>query len=276
MERPEDIARALEQRAKDTLPSVYFDPIHYDVLTQMTAPDDVPFYRALVEEHGGPVLELGCGTGRVCLELARGGTEVVGVDLSPAMLETARTRATSEGLGVTLALGDIRSFELDQTFGLVIIAFNTFNHMLEDAAVSDCLAAVRRHMNASSRLVIDTFQPSLKFLGDEPEKRRKLLRYLDPYLKKEIVLSEENHYEPATQLNRIVWSYAVDGVEDARIDELTMRLFFPRELDAWIERSGLVIEEKYGDYDRHPFDSKSPKQLMICRLPDAPEPGEKG
>lgn len=260
-----EIAQALAARAREALPAIYSDPGHYDLLAQMTAPDDLPFYMSMVESHGGPVLELGCGTGRIALELARRGVEVVGLELSPDMLQRALDKAVAEDLEVTLALADMRSFDLERTFPLVLLPYNTLNHLLDDASLGDALACMREHLDASSRLVIDTFQPSLAFLGDAPERRRPILRYRDPYLEKEILVSEENHYDPATQLNRIVWSYAVGGVEDARVEELTMRIFFPRELDAWIERSGLTIERKLGDYDGRPFGGATPKQLVVCR-----------
>jgi SAM-dependent methyltransferase len=249
------------------LPSIYSDPPHYDLLAQMTAPADLPFYRALVAEHGAPVLELGAGTGRVALELAKDGTEVVGVELSPHMLQYAQSKAEQESIGLTLALGDIRKFNLRAKFPLILLTYNTFNHLLDLDSILGCLDCIREHMNTQeSRLVIDTFQPSLTFLGGEPQRRRPILRYVDPYTKEEVVLHEENHYEPATQLNRIVWSYTIGGKNDARIDELTMRLFFPNELDTLLLLEGFAIETKMGDYDGRPFGSTTPKQLMVCKL----------
>jgi SAM-dependent methyltransferase len=259
------IPEALREAAAH-LPAIYRDPVHYDVLAQMTAPADVPFYRALVAEHGGPVLELGCGTGRVALELARDGTEVVGVELSEEMLERAQSKAEEESIGVTLALGDLRKFNLETTFPLVLLTYNTINHLLDLASIESCFATVRRHMNERSRFVIDTFQPSLTFLGNEPEQRRPILRYLDPYTKEEVVLHEENHYDPSTQQNRIVWSYTIGGRADARVEELRMRLFFPQELDALLTLQGFAIEAKLGDYDGRPFGPITPKQLVVCRL----------
>ncbi|VAW78079.1 hypothetical protein MNBD_GAMMA15-1113 [hydrothermal vent metagenome] len=265
----DNTVQMLARLAKEILPPLYADPAHYDLLAQMTAPDDVPFYCALLKDRPGPVLELGCGTGRVLLELARTGVEAVGIDLSAAMIERARERAIAENLNITLALADLRNFDLGQTFELVLMPFNVLNHLLDDDSLQRTFNTIARHMTPESRLVVDTFQPSPDFLTNEPEKRRKILRYLDPYSQKEVELFEENHYEPAAQLNRIVWSYTIDGVEDARLDELTMRLFHPREIDAWLERSGFRIENKFGDYDGRPFDARSPKQLMICRLSDS-------
>jgi SAM-dependent methyltransferase len=264
MDELPEIPAALREAAA-ALPRIYSDPAHYDVLAQMTAPDDLPFYRALVAEHGGPVLELGCGTGRVVLALAREGVETVGVELSAPMLAAARLRAEREGLGVTLALGDLRSFALDTTFALVLLPYNTLNHLHALDDLRRCFRTVRRHMDARSRFVVDTFQPSLAFLGGAPERARPILRYRDPYTAREVVLSEENHYDPATQRNRVVWRYATEGEADARVEEMTMRLFFPQELDALLELSGFAIERKLGDYDGRPFDSRSPKQLVVCR-----------
>lgn len=261
----EDAERALAARARELLPALYFDPVQYDLLAQMTAPRDLPMYEALAARHGGPILELGAGTGRITIALARAGHEVVGLELSGPMLAAAHAKASAEGLDVTLALGDLRAFDLGRRFALVLVPFNTLNHLLDDDSLARALDAIARHLADDGRLVVDTFQPSPAFLGDAPERRRPILRYRDPYLDREVVLSEEHHYDPATQLDRIVWSYAVGGVEDARVEELTMRLFFPRELDAWLAHAGYALEAKHGDYDGRPFDARSPKQIVIAR-----------
>ena len=253
------------QEAAAQLPPLYGDPLHYDLLAQMTAPDDLPFYRDLLHQHGSPLLELGCGTGRVALDLAAEGADVVGVELHPAMLALAREKAQHAQLGITLALGDLRSFDLDQKFALVLLTYNTLNHLLDLDSITRCFDSVKRHMDESTRFVVDTFQPSLAFLGGEPARKRQILRYLDPYTQDEVRLHEENHYDPATQHNRIVWTYEIDG-RPQRTEELTMRLFFPNELEALLRLSGFAIEARYGDYDRRPFGPTTSKQLTVCRL----------
>jgi len=259
-----DIPAKLREAAAE-LPTLYDDPLHYDLLAQMTAPDDLPFYRDLLHQHGCPVLELGCGTGRVALALASEGADVVGVDLHPAMLALAREKAAQAEIGLTLALGDLRRFDLDQKFSLVLLTYNTLNHLLDLDSITRCFDTVKRHMDDGTRFVIDTFQPSLAFLGRDPERKRQILRYLDPYTQDEVRLHEENHYDPATQHNRVVWTYEVDG-HAKRTEELVMRLFFPNELEALLQLSGFAIEARYGDYDRRPFGPTTPKQLTVCRL----------
>jgi SAM-dependent methyltransferase len=248
------------------LPPLYHDPPRYELLAQLTAPADIDFYQSLLRETGGPVLELGCGTGRLLLELARGGAEVVGLDLSPALLDFARQKADAQGAEITLALGDMRRFDIGRTFPLLIVAYNSFNHLFDLDSICDCLLTLAKHMDADSRLVIDTFQPSLAFLGDRPDQRRAILHYLDPQTGERVILHEENHYDPVTQVNRVIWSYEIDGKQDARVEELRMRLFFPQEFDALLTLNGFEIEEKYGNYDRQPFGPDTPKQLTVCRL----------
>jgi SAM-dependent methyltransferase len=252
-------------KAATELPAIYSDALHYDVLAQMTAPNDLPFYRALVAEHGGPILELGCGTGRVALALAKDGEDVFGIDLAPAMLELLKQKADLDHIAMTVALGDLRSFTLGRTFPLVLFTYNTINHMLELDSLTRALASARRHMDEGSRLVIDTFQPSLAFLGADPERRRQILRYLDPYTREETRLFEENHYDAATQKNRVTWIYTTEARGEVQTRDMTMRLYFPAELDALLTLSGFTIEAKYGDYDRRPFDKTSSKQLIVAR-----------
>lgn len=242
-------------------PRVYEDPLRYELLAQMTAPDDLGLWRALAAEAGGPVLELGCGTGRVTLPLAEAGFEIVGLDRSQPLVEYAAARAAERGVGVTLAVGDMRDFELGARFRLVIAPWNAFHHLLDLASIEAFFAAARRHLDEGGRLVVDAFQPSPAFLGAAPERRR-ILRYRDPYAEREVHLFEENEYDTATQINRVRWWFESDGAEPER-DELEMRIVFPQELEALVRLGGLRVLDKWGGYDRAPFTSRSPKQIVV-------------
>jgi SAM-dependent methyltransferase len=247
------------------LPAVYRDPRHYDFLATFTAPDDLSWYRDLLARFGSPVLELGCGTGRVSLPLAEAGADVTGLDLSRELLAHARLKAKGLGLDVVWQEGDLRTFELGRAFSLVLLPYNAFNHLLTLDDVRHCFRAVQRHMDRSARFVIDTFQPSLSFLSECHGEPRRICAYVDPDGRGRVVMTERNDYDPATQVNRVHWHYEINGRADARVDELVMRIVFPQELDALIELSGFVIEDKWGDYDQSPFGSTSPKQLVVCR-----------
>ncbi|MFT3735235.1 MAG: methyltransferase domain-containing protein [Rhodocyclaceae bacterium] len=255
--------------AQAALPAIYNNATAYDLLAQMTAPGDLPLYRALAAQHGGPILDLACGTGRVALELAADGHDVEGLDLSARLLEQGGAKATQLGLPLTFRQGDLRAFDCQRTFKLLILSYNSLNHLHTLDDQRRFFGCARAHMAPGARLVIDTFQPSLTFLGGHPEQRRPILRYLDPYLQQEVVLHEEHHYEPATQIDTVKWFYAMGGQAEAATDTLRMRLFFPQELDALIAAMGFVIEHKFGDYNRAAFGSTSSKQIIIARLAGA-------
>jgi len=81
-----------------------------------------------------------------------------------------------------------------------------------------------------------------------------------------VLLEEQNVYDAARQVNRTTWRYRAGDRIDARVDELDMRVFFPQELDALLHYGGFEPCSKLGDYQGTPFASRSPKQIVVCRL----------
>src|SRR3989304_2932923 len=125
--------------------------------------DDIPFYVGLAKEAaaaGHAVLELACGTGRVTIAIAEAGLPIVGLDASPAML--GRARHKTEGRDNPRWVdGDMRDFRLDERFGLVIIPFRSFLHLLTVADQKACLAHIREHLAEGGRLALNVFNPDL-------------------------------------------------------------------------------------------------------------------
>lgn len=248
--------------------ALYSEPLRYDLLAQMTAPDDLPMYIRQVERWGGPILELGCGTGRVTLPLTQLCQRVVGIDNSPELLAHARLKSQAASLDPTLVEADFRNFDLGEQFSLVIFPYNAFNHLLDFDSIHDCLACVRHHLAAKGRFIIDTFNPDPAILSASTGARTKILEYIDPYTHERVLMYEANAYNAATQINNITWSYEVGGKPADRVDELEMRVFFPQELDSLVRLSGFSIEEKLGAYSGSPFQARSSKQIMVLGIPD--------
>ena len=124
------------------------------------AMDDVTFYVELARQAaaaGQAVLELGCGTGRVTIPIAQAGVDVVGLDNAPAMLAVARRKATAAGLDVRWVTADMRNLQLEQRFGLVIIPFRSFLHMLTDADQLSCLSRIYEHLIPGGRFALNFF-----------------------------------------------------------------------------------------------------------------------
>src|SRR5438477_6914997 len=119
---------------------------------------DVEWVSARARRTGGPILELGCGTGRITVPIAQDGHHIVGLDRSAAMLERAERRARRADVEVRWVEGDMRAFSFNEAFALVFVALNSFL-MLDPDDRWACLARVREHMAPRGRVAIDVFQP---------------------------------------------------------------------------------------------------------------------
>jgi hypothetical protein len=123
---------------------------------------------------------------------------------------------------------------------------------------------VNRHLSPGGRFIIDLFNPSLKILLRDPDQRYPHSEYPDPDTRAAIKVTENNVYDTASQVNHIRLYYQLPEQAKETVEELKMRIYFPRELDAVLGYNGFKIEAKLGDYDETPFTSESPKQLIIC------------
>src|SRR5215212_4917473 len=152
----------------ETLGTEVYDAMSAALIAVSPMAGDIDFYRRLAEERGGPVLDVGCGTGRVAVALAEGGLEVVGVDLSPSMLRLAEERRAllpSEiAARLSFAQGDMTTLALGRRFALVVTPSRVFQFMLTTAAQRAALGALKAHLQPRGRLVLDLFDPRLDFV----------------------------------------------------------------------------------------------------------------
>jgi SAM-dependent methyltransferase len=125
---------------------------------------DLELWRELADSADGPILDLGCGTGRVALDLAARGHPVHGLDLDPELVASFRARAESAGLSVTTTAGDARGFALDDKFALILAPMQLlqiFDGATERIA---CLGSARRHLQSGGTVavaIVDGMPPEL-------------------------------------------------------------------------------------------------------------------
>ena len=243
---------------------LYFDGRHYD-LQHEGITDDIPFYLDEARRYGGPILELGCGTGRVAIPLAREGFEVTGLDISRPMLDHARSKAKGAGVSVRWVEADCRDFNLGREYGLVVFPFNSIAHLHDHESIEACLACVGAHLESTGRFIIDIFNPRLEILLRDSSERYPVAEYSDPDGCGTVVITENNVYDNASQINRIKWYYRIGDDATEHVRELNMRIFHPQELDGLLRSNGFTVEHKYGDCDRKPFSSGSPRQIVVSR-----------
>jgi ubiquinone/menaquinone biosynthesis C-methylase UbiE len=244
-------------------------------------PGEIDFYRALaakVKSNAGTILEIACGTGRVAIRLAQYGVSVVGLDLCPEMIDIATQKST--GLeNVRWVEGDMRSFQLGETFDLAIIpghAFQNFNSSQDQMA---CLNCIKRHLNPGGILVIHLDHmnaENIRWLGELCGEGRGVFKaaeqFQHPQTGRQTRASRAWSYEPSTQTATVqtIWEEMdTSGRILSRVERDPIRLHcvFRFEMEHLLARAGFEIQAIYGDFFQHELGDGSPDMIWVVRKP---------
>jgi SAM-dependent methyltransferase len=217
-----------------------YDPIAalYDPWSRSVT-EDVDFYIARARESGGPVVELGVGTGRIALPTARAGIPVIGVDASEPMLAVCRARAEEAGLAqlVDLRLGDLRRPPVDELVPLVTSPFRALLHLHSDEERLECLRAVHALLAPDGRFVFDVFAPSAADIAETQ----------GLWLEREPGIWERARWD----LERRTLTLSVRG--EAGETHMELAWLAPDEWQRLLERAGFEVEACYGWFDGRPY-----------------------
>jgi SAM-dependent methyltransferase len=197
---------------------------------------------------------------------------IVGVDLSPSMLEICRKRLLSETeevrSRVRLIEADMRDFDLEQTFNLITLPFRPFQHLTTVDDQLSCLDSIHRHLVHGGRLILDLFNPSLEALvqdnvgeefGEEPE-------FTTPDGRRVVRRHTIVARDYSNQINHVELVYYVthpDGRRDRLVHAFPMRYLFRFEAEHLLSRSGFEVEKLYADYNKTLYGSKYPGDLIF-------------
>lgn len=271
-----------------------YDAVYVD------AGDTAFWYAIAPRPDEGPLLELGCGTGRLLLPLARAGHTITGIDLAPSMLGRCREELQSEPIEVrervTLLEADMTDFALDDRFAQVFCAFGTFHHLGTAEQQLACLARCREHLLPAGTLVLDLINPdpAPPISGDAQAADDGAGAQPDRVAPSRGAASASPTVSPAEidgsvawthgrrvrswaaitdtqrslQLNRCEVTYEVlevDGSTRRLTETFPMRFIFRYELEHLLARSGFRVLELYGDYDRSPFVDDSLGMIVVAR-----------
>jgi len=243
--------------------------------------DDAGFWQAMAAAAGGgPILELGCGTGRVLLPLARAGFEITGLDLSAEMLERCRGRLQAEPQEVRdrvrLLTADMTSFDLGQRFAAIICPFAGFQQLRTVQQQLACLDRCRNHLLPHGRLVLDMPNPDPappSYARDEQRDGEATAQLVDWTDGRRIrwwmsVIG----YDRSLQCNECEVTYEIieaDGATRRMSETLSLRYTFRYELEHLLFRAGFRVADLYGDYDRSPFADESSAMIVAAEPRDA-------
>jgi SAM-dependent methyltransferase len=242
--------------------SEYADPALYDLENPDLEPVNA-FLLSLAQETNLPVLELGCGTGRCTIPLAKHGIEVIGLDVLPGMLALAKRKAGD--LPIQWLEADARAFQLGRQVGLIFDVGEAFLHVLERADHEAILACVHEHLDPKGRFVLSTAFLRLEILTTQEE--HDWFSYTTPQ-GVEVRVSGTTRYDPVRQIYHEDairrWRDAT-GQEVVRLAPLARRRFFPQELEALLHYNGFKTLHCYGDWDRSPLTETSPMMIFVCQ-----------
>ncbi len=232
--------------------------------------EDIDLYVNFAHRVGDPVLEAGCGTGRVLLPLARAGHHVTGVDIAAAMLRRARARVREAGLEnrVSLIQSDVKYLALKRTFALILYAANSFMHHSTQEEQLGVLERLRDHLRPDGLLIIDLFNPTMETLL-AADGRVELVKAWPGEESGTVIMKFQSAvHSPTAQTIDVTYIYDVVH-EDKRLERTVapfrLRYLWPGEARLLIERAGLKLEAMYGSYDLDPVDDAAPRLILVIR-----------
>lgn len=244
----------------------------YDHVGVYRERQDVGFFVDAAREAGSPVLEAGCGTGRVLIPTARAGIDIVGLDVSPSMLAECRRRLQDEAKSVRarvdLIQADMRRFDLGRTFPLVTIPFRPFQHLVTVADQLSCLESISRHLTPGGTLILDLFNPSLDALVNRPvgEEVEEGPEFSLPDGRRVTRSHRIVSHDRLTQVNHVELIYQVthpDGRVERLIHAFPMRYLFRFEAEHLLARAGFRVIHLYGGYDKRAYGTTYPGELIF-------------
>ena len=230
--------------------------------------DDIEMYRGFAGRTGGPILEVGSGTGRVALALAEEGHTVVGLELSDAMRAVAQHNAERAQRidRVTFVAGDMRRFKIDQYFGLIIVPLNTFLHNLTLDDQLATLACFKRHVRPGGLLVLDCFNPDPATAADDGRLivQRSVIDRATGQAAWLLLSRTTDWGNQRQEITYLIDRTDLSGVVRRAVLQTSFRFILRNELPLLLRQGGFDLKEVYGSYDLEAFEAGSDKLIDVA------------
>lgn len=246
---------------------MYDWPEYYDWTADGLA-NDVNYYTDLAKQTGGPVLELGCGTGRVSLAIAREGIRVVGLDQSESMLTQARKKANDLGFHdrIEWIHENMSKFQINEKFPLIIIPYRSFLHLTSVREQILTLQRIRNHLTNNGLFAFNIFVPRLVEMVSIEGSKQFQGEFSIPGTDESVEIYDTttfDHFHQLGYVQRYYERFSKEGVSIERIKTaMKFRYIFPTELEHLLTLCGFRIVKRYGTFTREVFHAES-KELII-------------
>jgi ubiquinone/menaquinone biosynthesis C-methylase UbiE len=253
-----------------------YDAELYDLVTPEKIRGDVDWYRGKAKESGGPVLELGAGTGRITLAIAQDGVSICALDAHRGMLAALRRKVDAlpeqDQRRITIVEGDMRSFNAGGKFALVIIPFRAFLHNVTTDDQLACLRCAHENLKPGGSLALNVFHPSLEYMAQNAGPLAGVWRLTSTYATSDggrVVRSDSNRYDTVRQL---VDSYLRYEIYDAGgnltrtfLQQLQLAYLYPADIRRLLEQTGFEDIQISGNFRGRPFESDTDELAIEAR-----------
>lgn len=257
-----------------------YHPELYDLVTPASFLGDAEWYRAKARECGGPVLELGAGTGRIALGIAQDGIPLHALDADPAMLDKLRQKLATHPQEVrermTVSVGDMRTFTLVERFALIIAPFRAFLHNLTEDDQRACLARVREHLRPGGCFAFNVFHPSLEYMARHTGALAGVWRWAGTFPHTDgghIVRSESTRYDTVRQLVNSLHRYEEYGPDGTltrtSLHRLQLAYLYPSDLRRLLTGAGFQLVRMAGGFHGRPFDNDTDELVIEAHRPSS-------
>jgi SAM-dependent methyltransferase len=244
----------------------YYDSDNKDLLK-----DDIDFYIDYASKLDGNILELGCGTGRITIPMARAGHEIWGLDVSGPMLDVFREKAKKENKTINENLqilnDDMRNFELDEKFKLIFIPFRTFQNLITEEGQKNCLKCCYDHLTDDGLFIVNVFKPwggSIDESWVQPEKTDY------ETIENDIKIKRTHIRERVDLKNQVIYPKLIyyvtnkDGKTDKYYEHLAMKYYYVDQLKELLQKNGFTVINEFGYYDKCSIEEGG-EIIFVCK-----------
>lgn len=231
--------------------------------------DDLPMLHELARRARGPLLELGCGTGRALVPLAEAGFEIDGIDSSPAMLRIARAKVNAAGVAgrVRLIEGDFRRGLAAGRYRFAFALMNTFLHV-EQPQQAVTLRAWHAALAPGGLLLLDVFSPDVAELAAVNGRLEWDKTWTDPATGRQVMKLLARTVDPAEQVMQVSHIYDetdAEGTVRRSVASFELTYLWRNEAYLLLEKAGFEVEQLYGDWEMNDHDSGSDRMILVAK-----------